>query len=415
MVPRQGVPRGRSKGAHDEEVLHVRVDGRELTMSAPTGVWLVGARGSVATTAMVGALSLRAGLTDATGLVSALPQVAAAGLPEIGDLVFGGHDLGTVPLPKRAEGLAGSGVLPASLLSMVHEDLAEVEGRLRRGLDPSSSETQGAAIERVAADIVAFRDSHGLARVVVVDVASTEPPVAPVGPLADLDELEDALAAGEAPLPASSAYALAAYRAGCALVSFTPSPGPRLPAVQQAAERAGLPWAGSDGKTGETLVKSALAPMFADRALRVRSWASYNMLGGGDGANLADPVAASSKTASKRSGLEAILGHPVDGPMHIDYVADHGDWKTAMDHVSFEGFLGVRMTMQFTWSGCDSALAAPLVLDLVRLMARAHEAGRSGPQEALGFFFKDPAGSGEHRLAAQFDALVAWCSELGQA
>ena len=188
-----------------------------------------------------------------------------------------------------------------------------------------------------------------------------------------------------------------------------------VPAIAELFAKHGTPFMGSDGKTGETLVKSALAPMFADRALRVRSWASYNMLGGGDGANLADPVAASSKTASKRSGLEAILGHPVDGPMHIDYVPDHGDWKTAMDHVSFEGFLGVRMSMQFTWSGCDSALAAPLVLDLVRLMARAHEAGRSGPQKALGFFFKDPAGSGEHRLAAQFDALVAWCSELGRA
>ena len=383
-------------------------------MSAPIGVWLVGARGSVATTAVVGALSLRDGLTGTTGLVTSLPQFAAAGLPEIGDLVFGGHDIGTEPLPKRAETLVGSGVLPASLLSLVHNDLVEVDARVRRGLDPSSAERQAAAIDRVAADISAFRDSHDLARVVVVDVTSTGPPVAPSGPLADLDELEAALAGGHAPLPASSSYALAAYRAGCSFVAFTPSPGPRLPALQQAADRAGLPWAGSDGKTGETLVKSVLAPMFADRALRVRSWASYNMLGGGDGANLADPVAASSKTKSKRSGLEAILGHPVDGPMHIDYVADHGDWKTAMDHVSFEGFLGVRMTMQFTWSGCDSALAAPLVLDLVRLMSRAHEAGRSGPQEALGFFFKDPAGSGEHRLAAQFDALVAWCSELGQ-
>ena len=77
--------------------------------------------------------------------------------------------------------------------------------------------------------------------------------------------------------------------------------------------------------------------MFATRALQVRSWASYNMLGGGDGATLADPAAAASKTATKGRGLEAILGHPVDGPMHIDYVADHGDWKTAMDHVVVRG------------------------------------------------------------------------------
>src|SRR5699024_5712499 len=159
-----------------------------------------------------------------------------------------------------------------------------------------------------------------------------------------------------------------ALRAGCPVVAFTPSPGPALPAVAELAERVGLPWAGSDGKTGETLLKTVLGPMFATRALNVRSWASYNMLGGGDGQTLADPQAVQSKSESKARGLEHILGHPVDGPLHIDYIPDHGDWKTAMDHVSFEGFLGTRMSLQFTWTGCDSALAAPLVLDLVRLL-----------------------------------------------
>ncbi len=385
------------------------------------GIWLVGARGSVATTATVGALAHRAGLAGSVGLVSELPEVAVAGLPDLGDLVIGGHDIGTEPLCKRAEALAAGGVLPASLLPLLHQDLAEVEARLRPGIDATDGEPQRDAVERVTADLRDFREQHALGTVVVVDVSSTEPPVDedrlddPRDPLVDPDVLEAALADGQSPLPASSAYALAAFRAGCPVVSFTPSPGPRVPALVALAERWGLPWAGSDGKTGETLVKSALAPMFATRALGVRSWASYNMLGGGDGATLADPAAASSKTASKRHGLEAILGHPVDGPMHIDNVPDLGDWKTAMDHVSFEGFLGVRMSMQFTWSGCDSALAAPLVLDLARLTARAHHVGRSGPQAALGFFFKQPAGSDEHRLAAQWDALVSWCRELGEA
>jgi myo-inositol-1-phosphate synthase len=248
-------------------------------------------------------------------------------------------------------------------------------------------------------------------------VSSTEPPVPEerldAGPLADPDALAVALAAGESPLPASSAYVLAAYRAGCPVVSFTPSPGPRLPALVSTAERLGLPWAGSDGKTGETLLKSALAPMFASRALHVRSWASYNMLGGGDGATLADADHAASKLATKGRGLEAILGHAVDGPMHIDFVPDHGEWKTAIDHVAFEGFLGARMSLQFTWTGCDSALAAPLVLDLARLTLRAHEVGEVGPLP-FGFFFKDPAGSEEHRLAAQWEQLTAWCARVGE-
>lgn len=382
-----------------------------------TGLWLVGARGSVATTAMVGAFAVRAGLAGSTGLVSALPEVAAAGLPSLDDLVIGGHDLDTDPIAKRAERLAHGGVFPHALLPALADELAAVEPRLRPGHAVTDREPQGEAVDRLTADIVAFREAHDLARVVVVDVASTEPPVAAealrAGPLADPDALAEALAAGESPLPPSSAYVLAAYRAGCPVVSFTPSPGPRLPVLARIAEQARLPWAGSDGKTGETLLKTVLAPMFATRALQVRSWASFNMLGGGDGAALADPSRVASKLASKAAGLEAILGHPVDGPMHIDYVDDHGEWKTAIDHVAFEGFLGTRMSLQLTWAGCDSSLAAPLVLDLARLTLRAHEAGEVGPLP-FGFFFKDPAGSQEHRLSVQWDDLVAWCDRVGR-
>ncbi|WP_406023095.1 inositol-3-phosphate synthase [Nocardioides sp. NBC_00850] len=383
-------------------------------MSGRVGLWLVGACGSVGVTTTVGALAVRAGLAGRVGLVAEQPEIAAAGLPSLDDLVIGGHDLRADPLLKRAERLAAGGVVPAGILPAIAGELEEVEGRLRTGYDPAGAEPQGVAVERLTADLVAFREEHGLERVVVIDVASTEPPAEVVdgGPLADPDALDAALAAGESPLPASSVYVLAAYRAGCPVVSFTPSPGPRLPVLVTLAERAGLPWAGSDGKTGETLLKSALAPMFSTRALQVNAWASYNMLGGGDGATLADPANAQSKLVTKAQGLEAMLGHPVEGPMHIDYVPDHGDWKTAIDHVSFEGFLGVRMSLQFTWSGCDSALAAPLVLDLARLVLRAQEVGESGPLP-FGFFFKDPAGSTEHRLGPQWEQLVAWCARVG--
>ena len=111
--------------------------------------------------------------------------------------------------------------------------------------------------------------------------------------------------------------------------------------------------------------------------------------------------------------MSQVLGYPVPGPLHIDNVPDLGEWKTAWDHVSFEGFLGTRMTLQFTWAGCDSALAAPLVLDLARLVARAHEVGRSGPLGALGFFFKDPVGAVTHSLEAQHAQLVEWATGLG--
>jgi myo-inositol-1-phosphate synthase len=212
-------------------------------------------------------------------------------------------------------------------------------------------------------------------------------------------------------LPPSSLYALAAIEQGAAFVDFTPSAGARIPALEVLAERHGVPLGGSDGKTGETLLKSALAPMFASRALRVRSWAGANLLGGGDGEALADPVRAQSKLNSKARSVEEILGYPVEQTVRIDNIKDLGEWKTAWDHISFEGFLGVRMKLQFTWEGCDSALAAPLVLDLARLASLALGRGSAGVVPELGFFFKDPAGTTEHALERQYAILAEWATQ----
>jgi myo-inositol-1-phosphate synthase len=371
--------------------------------AAPVGVWFVGARGSVATTAVVGALAVRHGLAPTTGLVTELPELDPEGLPDLAALVFGGHDVSSMSLVKKAESLAEGGVLPTALLRAVQAELEAVDESVRPGWAVGDESTRE-AVARLAADISDFRERHGLGRVVVVDVASTQPPAQDPEMLRSLDD----------DLPIGAVYALAAFEAGASFVSFTPSPCLRLPVVAEAARRSGLPYAGCDGKTGETLVKSALAPMFAVRALDLRSWTSINLLGGGDGATLADPEAARSKTVAKRSGLDAMAGQAVPGPMHIDQVEDLGEWKTAWDHVRFDGFLGTRMTLQFTWQGCDSALAAPLVLDLVRLVATAHAAGRTGPLPELAFFFKDPVGGTEHRLAEQWQDLVTWRGALGR-
>jgi myo-inositol-1-phosphate synthase len=399
-----------------------------------TGVWLIGARGSVATTVVAGAAAVRAGLAPATGCVTEQDDFAAAGLPALGELVFGGHDLAETCLPKRAEQLARSGVLPERLPALIQDDMAAADAEIRPGigggpgLDSEAGAGAGAgagaeagprtlveAAGALAADIAAFRERHRLDRVVVINVASTEPPCAPHPAHESLPALAAALeSAGPASgvLPPSSLYAYAALSSGCAYVDFTPSTGARLPAIDELARATGLPYAGSDGKTGETLVRSVLAPMFARRALRVRSWSGTNLLGGGDGATLDDPAAAASKNASKQRVLGETFGYPVDGEVHIDYVGELGDWKTAWDHILFDGFLGVRMTMQFTWQGCDSALAAPLVLDLARLMARAHESGRSGAVTELAFFFKDPVGTTRHDLATQYETLRTWAGAL---
>ncbi len=176
-----------------------------------------------------------------------------------------------------------------------------------------------------------------------------------------------------------------------------------------AADR--IPYAGQDGKTGQTLLRTALAPTLTRRGFRVLSWAGTNVLGGGDGATLADPHAVSSKLTSKNRGLRSLVGDHVVTPLHIDNVPDLGDIKIAWDHIHAEGFLGSRITLQTTWTAHDSMLAAPLVIDLVRLLDLADRTGVRGPVGALGFFFKDPWGSDVHDYALQAQALYAWARE----
>ncbi|UNS99782.1 inositol-3-phosphate synthase [Streptomyces tubbatahanensis] len=368
-------------------------------MSTPprTGLWLIGARGSVATTTITGAAALAAKLAPPTGLVTETPPFAGASLPPLDSLVFGGHDTASCPLPKRAEALAEAGVIPHGLPSALHAELAAADAAIRPSSPAPASDRsdEDALIDTYAHDITDFARTHALARTVVVNVASTEPrPGTP-----------------EEPLPASSLYAAAALRAGCPYVNFTPSTGLHHPRLAEAARTAGVPYAGRDGKTGQTLLRSVLAPMFAQRALAVRAWSGSNLLGGGDGAALAEPAAAAAKNAGKERVLADNLGALPEGEVHIDDVPALGDWKTAWDHIAFDGFLGSRMILQTIWQGCDSALAAPLVLDLARLLARADEQRLTGPVEGLGFYFKDPD-SGPADLHGQWRALLGLAGRL---
>ena len=133
-----------------------------------------------------------------------------------------------------------------------------------------------------------------------------------------------------------------------------------------------------------------------------------NLLGGGDGAALADPARAQSKLDSKGRLLEEILGYPVEAPIHIEDVRDMGEWKTAWDHVVFEGFLGVRMKLQFTWEGCDSALAAPLLLDLVRLAGLALERGEGGVISEPRVLLQGSRRHARAPLHRQYEMLERW-------
>jgi myo-inositol-1-phosphate synthase len=191
-------------------------------------------------------------------------------------------------------------------------------------------------------------------------------------------------------------------------INFTPSLGATPAGIDELARLRGACHAGRDGKTGETLLKSVLAPMFAARHLRVMSWVGHNIFGNMDGRVLDDPRNKAAKLQSKDRALAEILGYAPQTLISIEHIASLGDWKTAWDHVHFQGFLGTPMTLQFTWQGCDSLLAAPLVLDLARLVAVAQARGQTGALTFLSSFFKSPIGAAPPAFADQFRALEEW-------
>ena len=152
-------------------------------------------------------------------------------------------------------------------------------------------------------------------------------------------------------------------------------------------------------------MKSVLAPMFHDRNLRVMSWVGHNIFGNLDGKVLDDPANKATKVASKDRLLGEILEYQPQTLVSIEYIESMGDWKTAWDHIHFQGFLGTPMQLQFTWQGCDSLLAAPLVLDLARLADLARRRDYVGRMDFLASFFKSPDGAEEQGFVRQYQGL----------
>jgi myo-inositol-1-phosphate synthase len=364
-------------------------------------------------------------LAPATGLVTALPRFGGVPFDPPGAFVVGGHDIRQTSFARTvAELHARSNVFTAALVAECKPTLDSWSANVRPGVvyrpDPVTAALADrpdlrpvssplSAIEQVQADLRQFQRENRLDQLVVVNVASTEPPFDATADHETPDALMAALDAGS-PLPASALYALAAVDAGFPYVNATPSLGAGLPAIEAIAMNRGVPVGGKDLKTGETLLKSALAPMFGRRNLKVLSWVGHNILGNRDGLVLADPHNKESKVRSKDGLLVELLGYRPQSHVSIEYIESLDDWKTAWDHVHFEGFLGTKMTLQFTWQGCDSVLAAPLVIDLARLADLAQRRGERGTVREWAAFFKSPAGVGEHDFGKQFDLLESYLS-----
>ena len=372
-------------------------------------VWIVGAAGHVGTCTLAGWAALRAGLMPPTGLVTVGDPLGALPLAGFDEVAFGGHELRERSLAEAARALVAEGILPAAVVEhpAVAAAIAAAQAELRPGIAGSGGWDE---LQRIRADLAGFRDRHGAARVVVLNVASTEadpPDVRDAGALPDEPEALLAAVQGGRRLPASSVYAAAALDLGMAYVNFTPSTGADLPGLDALARARGAVHAGADGKTGQTLVKTVLAPMFAVRRLRVQSWVSHNILGNEDGRALDDPGRRAAKQRSKAAPLAAILGYAPESRVGIDYVPSYGDWKLAWDRIVFEGFGGAQMSLELTWRGSDTALAAPLCIDLIRLVELAQRRGERGALHHLALFFKSPLGTAEHRLERQWQTLLA--------
>jgi myo-inositol-1-phosphate synthase len=361
-------------------------------------------------------------------MVTALPQFTGHDFDEPGAFVLGGHDIRASNFLSAAQELrTRANVFNDQMLAVCAPELDAWSANLRPGIvyrpnpaitaladrsEMRPARTAREAIDAIQADLKDFRLAHQLDQVIVVNAASTEPPFVPGEEHQSLESLLPGLdRSAPAALPTSSVYAFAAIDAGYAYVNLTPSRGATLPALEELARKRAVPHAGQDLKTGETLLKSVLAPMFARRNLRVLSWVGHNILGNRDGQVLNDPENKASKVKSKDQLLAALLGYKPQSLVSIEFIESLDDWKTAWDHIHFEGFLGAKMMLQFTWQGCDSLLAAPLVIDLARLAALAERRGESGPMRHTACFFKSPVGVTEHDFGKQFLELEAYLAQ----
>ncbi|MEO6701404.1 MAG: inositol-3-phosphate synthase [Jatrophihabitantaceae bacterium] len=398
------------------------------------GVLTVGL-GAVASTAIVGVELVRRGLAEPVGSLSQLGTIRLGKrtegqaplirdfvpLANLDQLVFGAWD----PIPDTAyESALKCGVLDRhEHIEPVAAALKEIEPmpavfdqsyvKLLDGNNVKSKANKMALAEAVREDIRTFKAKHSCDRIVVIWCASTEIYIEP-GPVHEsIEALEAAMEANDVNVPPSMIYAYAALQEGAPFINGAPNLATDVPAMTDLAERSGVPICGKDFKSGQTMVKTVLAPMLKARMLGLEGWYSTNILGNRDGEVLEDPDSFRSKEVSKLGVLEHILQPDLypnlygsfDHKVRINYYKPRGDNKEGWDSIDFFGWLGYPMQIKIDFMCRDSILAAPLALDLILFMDLAHRAGFSGIQEWLSFYFKSPQhpvdGYPEHDLFIQ--------------
>ena len=375
--------------------------------------------GAVATTFIAGVENVRRGLAKPIGSLTQMATIRLGKRTErrsplikdfvplnaLDDLVFGAWD----PIPDDALTAARkAGVLEERHLAPVAEFLAAIQPMPAvfdnkyvtriHGTNVKTGRSKRDLAEQLRKDIRDFKATHRLDRLVMVWCASTEIFIAPGPAHATLAAFEAAMDRGDDAIAPSMLYAWAALMEGVPFANGAPNLAVDTPALIELAVKQGVPIAGKDFKTGQTWLKTVIAPGLKARMLGLAGWYSTNILGNRDGEVLDDPASFKTKEESKLSVLHAIL-QPEQYPdlykgfshvVRINYYPPRGDNKEGWDNIDIVGWLGYPMQIKVNFLCRDSILAAPIVLDLALFMDFAHRAGMKGIQEWLSFYFKSP-------------------------
>jgi len=383
------------------------------------GVLIPGIGGAVSTTFLAGVEAVRRGLAIPIGSLTQMGTVRlgkrdeyrAPSLKEfvplanLDDLVFGGWDIFSDNCYEAA--------LQAKVLKP--EDLEQARSFLEsinpwpaafkqafvknlNGTHVKEATSHAELVEGIKTDIEAFRKENGVSRCVMIWCGSTEAYLTPTDVHRSLGSFEEGLKKNDPHISPSMLYAYAALTSGIPYINGAPNLTVDIPAMEDLAEQQGVAIAGKDFKTGQTLMKTILAPGLKARMLGLKGWYSTNILGNRDGLVLDDKDSLRTKEKSKLAALETILqpGTYPDlyGDFHhkvsINYYPPRGDEKEGWDCIDIFGWLGYPMQIRVNFLCRDSILAAPLVLDLVLFMDLAQRSAMSGIQEWLSFYFKSP-------------------------
>jgi len=375
--------------------------------------------GAVATTFIAGVQAIRRGLGKPIGSLTQLGHIRIGkrtdnkspsikeyvSLARLEDICFGGWDIFT---DNAYQAAVRAGVLDTRLLEQLKPELEAIQPmtavfeqayvKKLNGPNVKKGSSKMNLAEQLMADIKGFKEKHGCDRLVAVWCGSTEVYRKPTEVHSSLAKFEDALRASHDDIAPSQIYAYACLKMGVPYANGAPNLSVDTPALQELARKQGLPITGKDFRTGQTLMKTILAPGFKARMLGLEGWYSTNILGNRDGEVLDDPESFKSKEVSKLGVIDSILQphlYPelygnISHVVRINYYPPRGDNKEGWDNIDIVGWLGYPMQIKVNFLCRDSILAAPIVLDLALFMDFAHRAGMSGIQEWLSFYWKSP-------------------------